>query len=371
MSGWRALREQPWLTALVIWLPPVLTLLFFAIFATGVPRNLPVGVVDLDHSAEARALQRQLAASPALDPAFRYPSLQAGEQQLREGKILALIVIPHNFSADLQHALSPPVQLFYNAQFLLTGKFIVSAVNSAVSDYSARQGVALRLAQGQLLPSAMAAAVPVQPQITALYNPSLSYTRFLVTALAPAMWQLLLVVATVLVLHWRLQAPLPPETHQRWRALWRTLWPIGLLFWGQGLLMLAMFHWLIDWTVAGNIFILVVALGLMVLAIQSMAMLIIALIPDPVRALSICAAYLAPAFAFMGVSFPRADMSSIANLWSNLMPSTHYIDLQIAIADHGAPWLALWPPLLALLAFLLPLPLALWLLSARQPEAAL
>lgn len=366
MSGWRALREQPWLAALILWLPPLLTLLFFAIFSSGVPRELPVGIVDLDHSAASRALQRQLDASPALDPAFRYPSVQAGAQQLREGKILALIVIPHQFSADLQHALSPTVQLSYNAQFLLTGKFIVSAVNSAVSDYAARQGVALRLAQGQHLPSAMAAAVPVQPQITALYNPSLSYTRFLVTALAPAMWQLLVVVATVQALHWRLQAPLPPAARQRWQALWRTLWPIGLISWGQGLLMLAMFHWLIGWTVAGSPLVLVVALGLMVLAIQSMALLIIALIPDPVRALSICAAYLAPAFAFMGVSFPRADMSSIANLWSNLMPSTHYIELQIAVADHGAPWSALWPSLLALLAFLLPLPLALWLLTTRR-----
>jgi len=67
----------------------------------------------------------------------------------------------------------------------------------------------------------------------------------------------------------------------------------------------------------------------------------------------------------MGVGFPRGDMSSLANLWGSLMPSTHYIQLQIAVADQAAPWGALWPSFLALLAFLLPLPLAIRLLSKR------
>lgn len=365
MSGWRALREQAWLAALVIWLPPLLTMLFIAVFSTGVPRELPIGIVDLDHGAEARALQRQLDASPALDLAFRYPSLPEGVEDLRSGAILALLVIPSEFSADLRRALSPQVTLFYNGQFLLSGKFTASAVAGAVADFSVRRAVALRLAQGQQLPNAVVATAPIQPQITPLYNPSMSYTRFLVTAIAPAMWQLLVVIATVLLLHWRLQAPLPAATGPRLRALWQALWPVSLLFWGQALLMLGLFRWLIDWTVAGNVLILAVALGLLVLAIQSMAALIVALIPDVTPALSICAAYLAPAFAFMGVSFPRGDMSSLANLWGSLMPSTHYIQLQIAVADQAAPWGALWPSFLALLAFLLPLPLAIRLLSKR------
>ncbi|MEQ9509870.1 MAG: hypothetical protein RLN92_12545, partial [Alloalcanivorax xenomutans] len=63
-DGVVALREERGLRLLVLWLPPLLTLLFLAIFGGGEPRRLPVGVVDLDHGAEARALVRHLAASP-------------------------------------------------------------------------------------------------------------------------------------------------------------------------------------------------------------------------------------------------------------------------------------------------------------------
>src|SRR5690606_27523133 len=116
------------------------------------------------------------------------------------------------------------------------------------------------------------------------------YTRFLVTAIAPAMWQLLVVIATVLLLHWRLQAPLPAATGPRLRALWQALWPVSLLFWGQALLMLGLFRWLVDWTVAGNVLIWAAALGLLVLAVPSMAALLVARLPAVRRARSIGAA---------------------------------------------------------------------------------
>ena len=360
LSGWQALRSQPWLFALVVWLPPLMTLLFIAVFELGTPQSLPVGVVDLDHTPESRALQRHLDASPALDMRHPYPSASEGSEALQQGDILALLIIPRDFGRDLRLSLSPEAVAFYNSQYLLAGKFISSALTQSSMTFAAEAGVALRLGQGYALPEAVAAATPVRPQITSLYNSGMSYARFLVTSITPALWQILIVVATVLTLCWRLEkAPLPDTFSARSRALWQLLSPITLLLWVQGLVTLGMFTYFLGWSPVGSVAWLVIGMALTVVAIQSMAILILSAVANKVRALSLCAAYLAPAFAFMGITFPRGDMNMLARTWGNFMPSTHYIELQVAVADHGAPLATLLPPLLILLLFLLPLPLAI------------
>ncbi len=366
-SGWQALRDDPWLLALVVWLPPLLTGLFIAVFASGLPRDLPVTVVDLDHSTASRALLRQLDASPALDTAHARASVKEGAFALRTGDSLALLVIPEHFEKDVRRGLSPRVEAYYNAQYLLAGKFIASALQESGADFAAHAGAAQRLAAGQHMPEVLAAVAPVRPQITALYNPAMSYARFLVTAIAPAVWQILIVAAMVLLLSRQLQREgLPESGPRRWRLLLRWCLPLTLVYWVQGLLMLGLFRHFVGWVPAGSVLILVPALLFTVLAVQSIALMILALAPDTVRALSLCAAYLAPAFAFMGITFPRGDMPALAVFWGNLMPSTHYVQLQVAVGDHAAPWSALWPSLLVLLLFLLPLPLALRALPSRM-----
>ena len=372
ITGWQALREQPWLLALVVWLPPLMTLLFIAVFETGSPQAMPVGVVDLDHSNTSRALLRHLDASPALDVQHPFPSALEGADALHRGEVLALLIIPRHYGRDLLRGTSPEVTAFYNSQYLLAGKFISSALTSAGMAYAAQAGVALRLGQGQDLPEAVAAAAPMRPQITSLYNPGMSYARFLVTSIAPALWQILIVVATVLALCWRLeQARLAPTAAPRARALWHLLAPIALVLWLQGVIMLGLFHYALGWSPEGSVIWLLAGMALMVLAVQAMATLILALVADKIRALSLCAAYLAPAFAFMGITFPRGDMNVLAWAWGGLMPSTHYMALQVAVADHGAPLTTLLPSLLALALFLLPLPLAIRALPERlQPASA-
>lgn len=365
-TGWQALRCQPWLLALVVWLPPVMTLAFIALFASGTPNSLPVGVVDLDHTSESRLFQRHLDASPALVLDHPYPSAYEGSQALQRGDILALVIIPPEFGRDLRLSISPKSVAFYNSQYLLAGKFIASALTQVSFSFSAEAGVALRLGQGYAMPEAIASAAPVRPQITALYNAGMSYALFLVTSIMPALWQILIVAASVLALCWRLErAPLPTNFGERSLTLWQLMAPIALVFWLQGLLMLGLFHLFLGWTPEGNVLWLVAGMALMVLAVQSMATLILSLVADKIRALSLCAAYLAPAFAFMGITFPRGDMNMLARFWGNLMPSTHYIELQVAVADHGAKLDALLPPLAMLLVFLAPLALAIHALPQR------
>lgn len=370
LNGWRALREQSWLLAVAVWLPPLLFILLVSIFRLGTPQALPVGFVNLDHSHESYEVERHLDASPALNISHSYASPAEGADALQRADVLAIIIIPEYFGRDLRRAMSPEITAFYNNQYLLSGKFINSSLIGAAADLATRSGVALKISHGQDAVEAMASAMPVRPQITSLYNSNMSYARFLVTSILPALWQIIIVISTVLALTWRLeQGAIPDSLGDRGKAVFSVLAPICLVLWLQGIVMLGLFNLWLGWLPAGNLAWLLVGLGLTVVSVQTMAVLIIALVRDRVKAMSLCAAYLAPAFAFMGITFPRGDMNFIAWLWGGLMPSTHYMQLQVAVADHGASLSTIISPLLALLAFLLILPLAVKRLPTRlTPE---
>lgn len=77
---------------------------------------------------------------------------------------------------------------------------------------------------------------------------------------------------------------------------------------------------------------------------------------DLVRCLSIVGAFTAPSFAFLGVTFPAGSMSIFAQLWRDLMPATHFLDLYTAQINYGAAFPQLLTPMLILAAYLIVLP---------------
>ena len=75
-------------------------------------------------------------------------------------------------------------------------------------------------------------------------------------------------------------------------------------------------------------------------------------------ALSFAAAYSAPAFAFMGITFPATDMNTLAQIWRDLIPVSHYMQIQLDQSNHGASIETALPQMGALVLFFICFPLA-------------
>lgn len=76
----------------------------------------------------------------------------------------------------------------------------------------------------------------------------------------------------------------------------------------------------------------------MLLAVWLMVLLVFFLLQDSARVVSFCTALFAPAFAYMGVTFPTHEMPLLARLWRELMPSSHYIESHISVISYGDSW---------------------------------
>ncbi len=337
---WRVLFRDPWLASLVSWIPLLLFFIIWSIFSKGIARDIPIGVVDLDNSRLSRELIRHYDASPSLEVAFNFPRIDEGAAVLRSGKIYGLVIIPDRLEKETILGRPPQVTAFVNSQFLLIGKGVNSALMQAQGTFTTKIEVAQKLATGApVITMALSAATPIGNQITPLFNISSNYAQFLVSAMLPAVWQILMVAVTVL----SLAAEQRRDGFKEWlgalpvRALLAKFFPLILLFWLHGLLFLWLMYILLGWPMHGNWTVLLFAQLVTVCASISAASLFYFVTQDAARGLSIAAAYAAPALAFMGVTFPVTDMTLPARIWRNLLPICHYIEIQIGQVNYGLP----------------------------------
>lgn len=337
-AQWSLLRRDGWLLACLTWLPIALAVTIWWIFSAGIVHHLPVGVVDLSHSQLSRQLQRHIDATPTLAVTRHYHNVAEAKQDMVTSEIYAIVVIPERFDKAIYRGQQPQVTTFYNSQYILIGRVISSAIMQAIGTLNAEIGVIKTLSNGnQTTQGAMGQALPIQTQITALFNKNTNYAQFLVSAIIPALWQIVVVVSTILILsanariyglrHWLGQRP--------FLRLSRTLlgyYPIFIL---QGAAFLLWFYQTLQWPMHGDLLVLILAQMVTALGCMIMGAAFFFLSLDPARAMSFAGAFTAPSFAFMGITFPTSDMGAIAQAWRSLLPISHYIEVQVSQVSYG------------------------------------
>ncbi|MGL5814748.1 MAG: ABC transporter permease [Aeromonas sp.] len=352
---WRRLWQDPFGRALASWVPLLLIGILCWIFSAGLARDLKVGLVDLDRSALSRQLAFSLDGSSGLRVSAQFDSIDEGASALRGGDIYALVVIPAHLERDAREGTQPQVTVFNNGQFILIAKLVSSALAQVVGTLNGQVGVLEAMADGKALPGALGQALPIASQITALYNLNSSYAQFLLSALLPAVWQILVVLYGLNALARMDRLGLDWAREGVWKGLWRILLPHVFIGWAWGLGWSLLLFKALGYPMQGSWLILTLGLGLASAACVSMGAFFYAVLRDPARALSIAGAYTAPGFAFMGVTFPVSAMGDVAQFWRSLLPVSHYVELQIGQTNYGLPLGAALPQFGTLLLFLLPL----------------
>ena len=368
--GW--LRRRPFLFGLTTIVPLAQMAFLAAIFSAGLATRLPIGVLDLDGSDLSRTIIRMVDATPSSAVAVRVGDLAEGRSLILSGKIHGLLMLPHDLQRDVFVGRRPEVVFFYNTQTLTTGNLLASGVNAALPSSAAGIRLSLRTAQGQPLEFARASVQPIPVQINALFNPTLNYVFFLLTALIPSILQVVMVTTA------SYSIGLDVETRHRLRILRRLgggLWPAmagkilpyTILF----MLVLGLSDTLLfvvfGLPLRGQSWLLIIAGLLFILSCQLLGGLLALVLKSTVSAVSIGTLVTAPAFGFMGIGFPRLGMNAFSYGWGALLPGTWYLTARVDQTVRGTPIDLSWKPVLVLLAFTVALAgLVAWKLESMR-----
>lgn len=338
-AGWRReiarLRGSPWDLALMTLAPLLALLLMAALFVEGSPHQLPIAVVDADHSATSRALTRVLDTSHAVQVAAQPADLESAWPWVRRGEVWAVLHIPAGLERDVLRGDPAAVLVYRNAAFYsvsaLAGRGIGTAVEALNTELLARLG------RQHGLPAVRVEAPRVQA--TVLFNPTLSQEWFLQALLQPGTLHVLMSALVVMALA-RGAAPggLP--------ALAGQLAPCVLAFtaWQW-----AGTAWLCGWRgygVAGSLGLLLLGQFVLYACYAAVAAFVALALRDAYTALSAVALYGGPAMTFSDATLPVAGGPLFTQLWSQALPFSAYIKLQMeqmfmgAPAADSLPWLA-------------------------------
>ncbi|WP_370674954.1 ABC transporter permease [Pleomorphomonas sp. PLEO] len=351
----RQIGARPGLMFMLAPFPLLLFALLAAVFQMGLPRELPIAIVDQDRSTLSRQMVRIVDATPEVAVAYEASSLGGGRQLLLSGQVYAVVLIPSRTERDVLAGRRPEVVLFYNNQYMTPGSLVARSVGGALGTVVAGISIEARVARGADVESATLAVAPVPVRQSALFNPSLEYVQFLLAAVMPTVLQIFIAASAALsfsrdrqgvaglgrslrlggTLIKTVAGKLAPYTLAYLLVLWGAdallFGPLGARFGGN-----LAFH---------------VAYGFVfVLASQMLGVVAALVARDTVSALASVGVIAGPAFGFTGITFPRLSMNGFSTVWADLLPVTHYLQLRTDNILRGAAFDISLPAFVSLLA---------------------
>lgn len=353
----RIMRNRP-----IYLLGSVVTVAFCAIFfltflKQGLPHDLPIGIVDLDNSSLSRNFSRQLDATQ-LGKVLKYDSFAQAREDMQSGKITAVCVIPAGMYADVQASRRPTFTYYLNGLYFVGGalsyKNILTMINLADG---AVQREVLR-AKGVNEDAIMGRIQPVNVDVHQIGNQYTNYGYYLTNIFLPGV----LALTVVIILIYSLGAELKYGTSRHllstaggsmYNALFGKLVVYTTLFSVIGLiLILLMYDWM-HFPIKGSIWNMFLAIVLLVLASESVAIFIIGLLPIPRLALSIGALYSVLAFSMSGFTLPVETMPPYIQGLAEAFPLRHYFLFYSREVIFGTGFAGWWQEVIHLLIFLL------------------
>ena len=356
-NTWAVLqRELVRMTHQPIYLPlmlvlPLLSFAFFALlFNQGVARNIPIAILDEDHTTLSRKVAQMIDDTPTAMVAYDIQDIDEGERLMREGRVMAIVQIPAFFEKCILSNTQTHIENYVSGTNITVNGLLSKDIQTAVTTFSAGIQLQLLTKQGLTERQAMAQLMPVRFDRHVLFNPYINYGYYLAPSFLPMMLLIFVVLTTV----FSIGTELKNATAREWlrtaddsvgaALLGKTL-PVTV---GMFLLSLAMFviiFKVVGTPLNGSLWVILTGTLLFIMSYQAISVLIVSLLANLRLSLSIGGGYSVLAFTFSGLTFPIMAMWEPMQWLSRLFPFTYYTDLFVDQMLRGAPVVCSLPDL--------------------------
>lgn len=187
----------------------VLLILLFAVIAypivysigykNNVLKEIPIAVVDLDHTQGSRILSRMIDETEQLLVNTKPLSLNGAEQNFWDGKVKGIILIPSDFEKKIIKGEQVVIDIYCDASYFLIYKETLNAALKASGTYSAGIEIRRNMSSGSSFNQAVEQTHPLNIEIYSLYNPSGAYGPYVMPGIIIIILQQTLLVGIGMV----------------------------------------------------------------------------------------------------------------------------------------------------------------------------
>ena len=333
-------------TLLMLFGIPVAQILLFGFALTNEIKNSKIVVVDYAKDAASQQLVEKIKASAYFDIQESLMSHEEIDEAFRSGHIKLAVVIPDNFSENLDHLHKAQLQVIADASDPNTATALTNYLSGIISDY-----------QLQLFKTAQV-PLRIMPEVRMLYNPQLKGATNFVPGVISLVMMLICVMMTAIsivrekelgTMEILLVSPFNPIMVVISKAVPYLFLSLVNL---TTILLLSVF--LLDLPINGSLLLLYAESTLFILTCLAIGLLISTKTDSQQAAMMISLmGMMLPTLLFTGFMFPIENMPVPLQIISNIVPSRWYYIIVKSVMIKGLGIQQIWRETLILFGMML------------------
>ena len=329
---------------------PLFSLVFMAtIFGHGQMENLPVGVVDAEHTSLSRSIVRMVDATPELQVTKQYANETEARKAIQRKEIYGYLLIPSGIKS---------VCYYYHNAMLSVGGELHSTFETLLKQVSVTPIVTEAVGLGESQTNITSFLIPVSEEEMVSYNPNRNYAIYLSQPFFFVFLQVLLLLVTTYALGSESKFGTSDEWLQMAKgnigiAVIGKLLPYTFIFMVMGVLAnVVFFNWM-QMPLPCSLWVMNGITILFILATQALALLLYAIFPVLSLIISVVSMVGSLGATLSGVTFPVNFMDTPVYWASFLFPIRHFVEVVQSLLYLGGTFSNYWTNLVVLLLFIL------------------
>lgn len=320
-------------------LPLFLFLFMTSIMESGLPTQVPAGIVDRDGTAMSREITQSLGSMQMVDLVASPNSFTEARHKVQEGEIYGFFMIPEHFQADLLAGKSPEITFYTNMTYFVPASLLFKTFK-ATAVY-AKAGVAVQMLEEVGAPASAATLLqPVSFVSRPIGNPWLNYGVYLCNSFVPAILQLMIMLMTVYSLGEAIKYKFSARLLRMaggspYKMVFAKLLPQTVIWWVIAIFMEVWLFKFNHYPMHGSWWWLTLSQLMFVVACQGFALFFFTLVPNLRLSLSICALLGVLTFSIAAFSFPMESMYPAMGIFSWIVPVRYNFLIYIDQALNG------------------------------------
>ena len=332
---------------ILVFAPIIYATIYSLTYGTQVLRNIPIGIVDNDHTPASRRLTNALGAGENAYIAYEPTDMQEAKKLFFDREIYGIVYIPNGYERDIIGGSRVVVPIYLDASYMLMYRQAFEDMATSIATMNATVEFQHLLAKGAQIPQAEAIVEPVRYASHTLFNPYLGYGSFVMPPVIILILQQTLLIGICMIGGTARERGLTPTSN-----ILRTIFSKALCYFCiyaiLSLYLLNVHFRLFHYPMNGHSAEIAIFISLYLLAFISMSLALSVLFhrrETPLMVLLWCSI---PLLMLSGVSFPTSALPKWLQWLANVFPSTHGVHGFIKLQTMGASLLEVAPEITAL-----------------------